>query len=483
MLSSRSPHKKSKKSVVFTLIFLFVLIPLVALNSYLIGTILRMTIQYIGVQTGSIRDTNFISGTGSMYPTFPKGKGKTTIEQITETVGDVKTRTYPGGFTFMGKSYFQYTIVRGDIVFFANAHTKEIIEKESSGSASETTGFVKRVIAVGGDRIRINDGFVYINDTFIDEPYIASPRSTFGGSYLPDCKTMSIPPGFVFVMGDNRKESNDSRFDVELVALSEITHVIPLADQENLKANWRDTKHDRDTALLPTLDITKYVDALNEIRRDEGRKPLKLNEKLSNSALLRAKSIIKFNDISFEATISGYSMKQSMRDSGYNNIVWGEAPTFGYYTEKELIDNSVAFPSTKEFLLNPEFQDVGIAAVVGSVNNCPTQLIVQQFGGYRAPNYTSEIVNGWKTLLTNLEEIEPSWIKIRTIGSFYDKHKNDIERVITIIHIRIDRIRTIVKRMENREWLTATEESYANEDKALYDEQERIATELNNAKD
>lgn len=68
--------------------------------------------------------------------------------------------------------------------------------------------YVKRVIAVGGDTIDIRDGQVYVNDEAIDEPYVnGRTRTKVGGVEFP----YTVEEGKVFVMGDNREESMDSR--------------------------------------------------------------------------------------------------------------------------------------------------------------------------------------------------------------------------------------------------------------------------------
>lgn len=88
------------------------------------------------------------------------------------------------------------TIRRGDIVIFRYPK-----------NPSET--YLKRVAAVGGDRLEIRDGVLYVNSVPVSEPYavhhapVHSPLESWGPTL--------VLPGHLFVMGDNRDNSSDSR--------------------------------------------------------------------------------------------------------------------------------------------------------------------------------------------------------------------------------------------------------------------------------
>lgn len=73
---------------------------------------------------------------------------------------------------------------------------------------------IKRVIGLPGETIEIKNGYVYINGQVLEEPYLQ--QLTFG-----NVSSRVISPGHVFVLGDNRSASNDSRSFGE-VALSNI---------------------------------------------------------------------------------------------------------------------------------------------------------------------------------------------------------------------------------------------------------------------
>ncbi len=65
--------------------------------------------------------------------------------------------------------------------------------------------FIKRLIAFEGETVAIRNNYLYINGRRMDEPYL--PRETMA-NFAP----VKVPPGCYFVLGDNRNDSDDSRY-------------------------------------------------------------------------------------------------------------------------------------------------------------------------------------------------------------------------------------------------------------------------------
>jgi signal peptidase I len=117
----------------------------------------------------------FVIPTGSMEPTIAIGN-RVLAEKLS--------------FTVLGK-----TPSYGDIVVFDDP-------------AGQHPQLIKRVIAVGGQTVDVKDGAVWVDGQKLDEPYIHGEPNEPGTVPLP----ITIPQGSVWLMGDNRTNSGDSRF-------------------------------------------------------------------------------------------------------------------------------------------------------------------------------------------------------------------------------------------------------------------------------
>lgn len=95
-------------------------------------------------------------------------------------------------------SYRLHSPNRGDVVVF---HSPQ----------DERVDFIKRIIAVPGDTLKLAGGYVYLNGQRLEEPYINDPGQVLSGRYLREGDEIKVPEDQYLVMGDNRLHSSDSR--------------------------------------------------------------------------------------------------------------------------------------------------------------------------------------------------------------------------------------------------------------------------------
>ncbi len=135
-------------------------------------------------------------------------------------------------------SYRLHDVNRGDLVVFeANEGAGDCGQpvSQSAATTEAETGIkdlIKRVIGLPGDTIDIRDNQILINDRILEEPYIDEGVQTqpTGNVEFP----FEVPGGCVFVMGDNRVDSRDSRIfgpiDEDHIVGRAFVRVWPLTD-------------------------------------------------------------------------------------------------------------------------------------------------------------------------------------------------------------------------------------------------------------
>lgn len=131
--------------------------------------------------------------------------------------GSMRNTLEPGDRVMVNRLAYRFgEPSRGDVVVFDSPFAEEgngeslpaaVIRHvgEALGIGSPASDFIKRVVGLEGETVEIRDGAVWIDGLRLDEDYVHPDSS------MPDDGPWEIPEGHVFVMGDNRNFSQDSR--------------------------------------------------------------------------------------------------------------------------------------------------------------------------------------------------------------------------------------------------------------------------------
>jgi signal peptidase I len=105
------------------------------------------------------------------------------------------------------------TLAKGDLVLVRPAREIERGDLIVFSAPMVGTRMIKRVVALGGDVIELRDNRAFVNGAQLDEPYVApNDDSLPAPARFRDMQPARVAADSVFVLGDNRDHSNDSRF-------------------------------------------------------------------------------------------------------------------------------------------------------------------------------------------------------------------------------------------------------------------------------
>lgn len=161
-----------------------------------IAVTLAILIRYFVGTPTEVRQT-------SMFPTLKEGQ-RLILNKLPRTFGSVPKRG--DIITFERPSNSTATMVKASYnneptnIFSSFSYYVLEIGKES---------FIKRVIGLPGERVKIEDGKVYINDNLLNEPYLDEMVKTYAKNEI--LTEFTVPDGYIFAMGDNRTGSTDCR--------------------------------------------------------------------------------------------------------------------------------------------------------------------------------------------------------------------------------------------------------------------------------
>lgn len=106
---------------------------------------------------------------------------------------------YSGEYILTSKVSYRFRKPhRGDVIVFKSPKNPDI-------------DYIKRIIGLPGDIIEIRNSEIFVNENLVEETYIAAKTNLWEGGYLKESIPITVPIDTVFVMGDNRPRSSDSR--------------------------------------------------------------------------------------------------------------------------------------------------------------------------------------------------------------------------------------------------------------------------------
>lgn len=173
----------------------------------------------------------------------------------------------------------------------------------------------------------------------------------------------------------------------------------------------------RENALFADVSKSILIELTNKNRQAEGIQPLKENQKLNEMAYFKAKDMIEKGYFSHYSP-TGVSPWHWFKKGNYNYQFAGENLAIGFLDSEELFQGWMNSLSHKKNILNPNYQEIGIAIVRGNFQGADTTLVVQFLGSPQKKSSFIKTIEDKKVAenkenkkIAGNNEEEPSFIK------------------------------------------------------------------------
>jgi len=143
------------------------------------------------------------------------------------------------------------------------------------------------------------------------------------------------------------------------------------------------------SAEFSTITSNHIVELTNQARQAQGLPVLMRNDTLDNSAMLKAHDMIAHNYFAHNRPSDGTKPWEWFKQAGYNYTYAGENLAMNFTDADAAVDAWLASPTHRANMLNDNYQEIGVAVLVGKIDGRKTTIVVQHFGkSYLAPPAT-----------------------------------------------------------------------------------------------
>jgi len=132
-------------------------------------------------------------------------------------------------------------------------------------------------------------------------------------------------------------------------------------------------------AEFSTVTVNRIVELTNKARIDAGASILSHNNLLDESAMLKAKDMVKYGYFDHDSP-QGVDPWEWFRQAGYNYTYAGENLAMNFSDAEEAIEAWLQSPTHRENMLNNNYNEIGVAVLVGEIEGRQTTVVVQHFG-------------------------------------------------------------------------------------------------------